>query len=169
MKLKSIEIIFKALNEADVRYLLAGGLAVVAHGYVRFTTDIDIILGMDKKNLTSAMQAFDSLGYKPRAPVELHDFISSEKRSEWIKKKGLTVFSLWNPDEPATEVDIFVESPVDFGQAYSMGVDFNIVSDIEVKVLCLADLILLKKKAGRPKDFDDINKLNAIYEEVSDG
>ena len=41
MKLKSISTIFQSLNEAGVKYLLAGGLAVVAHGYVRFTADID--------------------------------------------------------------------------------------------------------------------------------
>ena len=47
MKLESIGTIFQSLNEANDKYLLAGGLAVVAHGYVRFTADIDIILGMD--------------------------------------------------------------------------------------------------------------------------
>jgi hypothetical protein len=97
MKLKSTGAIFQALNETDIRYLVAGGLAVVAHGYVRFTADIDIILGMDEQNLMKAMKVFDSLGYKPRAPVELKDFINAEKRYEWITEKGLTVFSLWNP------------------------------------------------------------------------
>ena len=170
MKLKNIGAIFQSLNEAGVKYLLAGGLAVVAHGYVRFTADIDIILGMDGKNLTSAMQVFDSLGYKPRAPVKLNDFISSKKRSEWIEKKGLTVFSLWNPDEPATEVDIFVEVPIDFNKAYLQGVDFKIMEDISAKVLNLTDLISLKKKAARPKDLDDIDKLNTIneFEDESD-
>jgi len=168
MKLKNIENIFKSLNAADVHYLLAGGLAVVAHGYVRFTADIDIILGMGEKNLKNAMQVFDSLGYKPRAPVELHDFIDADKRSEWIKQKELTVFSLWNPDELATEIDIFVESPLNFEKAYSAGIDINLSDDIAVKVLNLEDLIFLKKKAGRQKDLEDINKLNALYEEISD-
>ena len=39
MERRSIEVIIRALNEAHVRYLIAGGLAVVAHGYVRFTAD----------------------------------------------------------------------------------------------------------------------------------
>ena len=168
MKLKNIEKIFKSLNETDVRYLLAGGLAVVAHGYVRFTADIDIILGMDEKNLKNAMQVLGTLGYKPRAPVELHDFIDVEKRSEWIKQKGLTVFSLWNPDEPATEIDIFTESPLNFEKAYSLGIDFNISKNIKVKALNLEDLIFLKNKAGRPKDLEDINKLNVLHEEKPD-
>jgi predicted nucleotidyltransferase len=165
MKLKSIGIIFKSLNDAGVKYLLAGGLAVVAHGYVRFTADVDIILGMDERNLMSAMKVFDSLGYKPRAPVKLDDFVDTEKRFEWISKKGLTVFSLWNPDEPATEVDIFVEPPIDFDKAYSAGVNCNIVNEIYVKVLSLNDLMFTKRKAGRQKDLDDIVNLAIINEE----
>ena len=78
MKLRNIENIFKSLNNADVRYLLAGGLAVVAHGYLRFTADIDIILGMDEDNLMKAVKTFNTLGYKPRAPVELKDFTDPE-------------------------------------------------------------------------------------------
>lgn len=165
MKLKSIRDIFQALNEAGIKYLLAGGLAVVAHGYVRFTADIDIILGMGKKNLINAMQVFETLGYKPRAPVKLNDFVSAEKRTEWIDKKGLTVFSLWNPDEPATEIDIFVKSPVNFEAAYAMGEDFNLFDNVTVKTLGLEDLLVLKKQAGRPKDLDDIEKLILINKE----
>jgi len=165
MKLKSIVAIFQSLSKADIRYLVAGGLAVVAHGYVRFTADIDIILGMDEHNLMKAMQVFDTMGYKPRAPVMLNDFIYAEKRAEWITEKGLTVFSLWNPDEPATEVDIFVEPPIDFDKAYSAGVNFSITNEVDVKVLCLNDLVFIKRQAGRQKDMDDIDNLIAIHEE----
>ncbi len=35
MTKRSVEAIVDALNAAGVRYLIAGGLAVVAHGYVR--------------------------------------------------------------------------------------------------------------------------------------
>ena len=47
MKLDTIEALFKALNEGNIRYLVAGGLAVVAHGCLRLTADIDLILDMD--------------------------------------------------------------------------------------------------------------------------
>ena len=171
MKLKSIGSIFKSLNEAGVKYLLAGGLAVVAHGYMRFTADVDLILGMDEKNLINAMHVFESLGYVPRAPVELGDFISYDNRCQWMEEKGLTVFSLWNPDDPATEVDIFVECPLDFEKAYLEGEDFDIMDGVTAKVLCLRDLISLKSQAGRPLDLDDICKLNAIHgaRQKSDG
>ena len=71
MKLKTIESIFQSLNTEKVRYLVAGGLAVVAHGYLRFTADIDLILDMELNNLRKAMMVFGSFGFRPRAPVEL--------------------------------------------------------------------------------------------------
>ena len=37
MQKSSVEAIVCALNEAGVRYLIVGGMAVVAHGYMRFT------------------------------------------------------------------------------------------------------------------------------------
>ncbi len=74
MKLESVKRIFRALNDENVRYLIVGGLAVVAHGYLRFTADIDLILDMERKNLERAMVVFDSLGYCPRAPVQIEEF-----------------------------------------------------------------------------------------------
>lgn len=35
----SLEILFGALERAGARYLVAGGLAVLAHGYLRLTLD----------------------------------------------------------------------------------------------------------------------------------
>ena len=40
MKLASIEAIVRALNGADVPFLVVDGLAVVAHGYGRQTIDL---------------------------------------------------------------------------------------------------------------------------------
>ena len=44
MKLTSFEALATALEAAGVRYLVAGGLAVGAHGYLRFTKDVDIVI-----------------------------------------------------------------------------------------------------------------------------
>ena len=42
MKLASFDALVSALQQAGVRYLIAGGLAVNAHGYLRFTKDVDV-------------------------------------------------------------------------------------------------------------------------------
>ena len=53
------------LERADVRYLVAGGLAVVAHGYPRLTVDLDLVLALDPANTKRAFDALQSLGYYP--------------------------------------------------------------------------------------------------------
>jgi phospholipase/lecithinase/hemolysin len=65
---RSIEAIVQALNAAGARYLIAGGLAVVAHGYVRFTADLDLILDLEEENAKRALRALAGLGYQPPPP-----------------------------------------------------------------------------------------------------
>ncbi len=165
MEKRSVEDIITALNEAGARYLVAGGLAVVAHGYVRFTADMDLILDLEPANVRRAIAALPPLGYRPRAPVALDDFAIAARRAEWVREKGLTVFSLYSPLHPATEIDLFVESPVDFNAAYSNAVRMEIAPHVSAAFIGLSDLIHLKKQAGRPQDLFDIERLQALRRE----
>ncbi|MDD5308708.1 MAG: hypothetical protein PHU25_15430 [Deltaproteobacteria bacterium] len=163
MERGSIEEIVKALNGGGVRYLVAGGLAVVAHGYVRFTADLDIILDMDEANLRRAARALSSLGYRPRAPVPLDAFADAKERERWVAEKGLTVFSLWSPQHAATEVDLFVRQPFeDFDKAYAAASRFEIAPGVTMTVVGLDDLFRLKVEAGRPRDAEDIERLQRL-------
>ena len=163
MQLASVVAIVEALNAADVRYLIVGGLAVVAHGHVRFTADLDLVLDMAPENLHAAMGALDGLGYRPRAPVPIRDYADPSKREEWIRAKGLTVFSLWSAAHAATEVDLFVTSPfADFAAAYARAARREISSGIAAPFVSLDDLVALKRAAGRPQDLADVEQLLAI-------
>ena len=53
-----------ALNSAGVRYLIVGGLAVNAHGYVRLTRDIDIVLALDEANAARGVTSLINVGYR---------------------------------------------------------------------------------------------------------
>jgi hypothetical protein len=44
MKLNSFVAVATALEEGGVRYLVVGGLAVNAHGYLRYTKDVDLVV-----------------------------------------------------------------------------------------------------------------------------
>lgn len=164
MQKRSVEEIVKALNDAPVRYLIAGGLAVVAHGYLRFTASVDLILDLDEDNARRALSALSGLGYRPRAPVEIDDFADPEIRSQWLREKGLTVFSLHSPQHSATEVDLFVEPPLDFARAYRSALRLKVAENVNATFLGYDDLLRLKKTAGRPQDLADIEGLQASKE-----
>ncbi len=155
------ETIFKALADAQVRYLTVGGVAVVLHGTPRFTADLDLVIDFERANLERALTAFESLGYQPRAPIPLRDFADGAKRREWVASKNLVVLSLWSPHHPATEVDVFVEPPFPFDEAFSRSLhaDLGVATAL---VVSKADLIAMKRHAGRPKDLEDIRALSLI-------
>lgn len=41
---------FDLLKRHGVRYLIVGGYAVAAHGYPRYTADIDVFIARDARN-----------------------------------------------------------------------------------------------------------------------
>lgn len=159
--------VFSALEQARVRYLVVGGVAVVLHGHLRVTADLDVVVELEPANARAAVRALAELGYRPRAPVPLEQFADETTREAWIADKGLTVFSLWSPTSPGTEVDLFVREPFDFDTTYARAVMVEL-EGIHVPVIGIADLIALKRAAGRSKDLEDADALAAILEEDRD-
>ena len=168
MERRSVEAVIQALNRAEARYLVAGGLAVVAHGLVRFTADIDLILDPEPDAMRRAITALSGLGYRPRAPVEFAEFADPVKRRQWGREKGLTVFSAYSPEHQATEVDLFVEIPLDFERAYARAVRLELAPGFLGTFVGLADLIEMKRAAGRPQDLQDIEGLESLQEAEGD-
>ena len=60
MKLSGFEALAAALEASGVRYLVAGGLAVAAHGYLRFTKDVDIVIRLIPDNIEKMFAALAS-------------------------------------------------------------------------------------------------------------
>ncbi len=109
--------IFDVLTQAGVRYLVVGGVAVVLHGHPRLTADLDLVVGLEPDNVRAAIRALATLGYRARAPVDPESLADPAARRSWIEEKGMTVFSLFSPAMPASEVDLFVEEPFPFDEA----------------------------------------------------
>lgn len=162
MKRDSVVAIVAALNENEAHYLIVGGLAVVAHGYIRFTADVDILLSVEPDNLKRAVGALNTLGYRPRAPVDFDDFADPSKRLQWAREKHMTVFSLFSDMHQATEIDLFLEPPIDFDAAYGRAVRQEVAPGISATFCSLDDLIELKTLSDRPEDREDIEKLKQV-------
>ena len=159
----AIEAVLASLNAAGVRYLVVGGVAVVLHGYLRTTADLDLVVQLSPDNAQRAVRALASLGYRPRAPVSAEQFADPAIRQSWLREKGLTVLGLWSDRYPGLEVDLFVDEPFDFDAAYSRAVTVDLDSTTAT-VVSLTDLIDLKKAAGRPMDLADIEALRTLAE-----
>lgn len=169
MERRSLESIVRALEDANVRYLIVGGLAVVAHGHTRFTGDVDLVLDFEGDNALRAVEALAGLGYRPRAPVPMIEFADAARRREWIDAKGLTVFSTWSAEHRATEVDLFVESPIEFTAAFDRAARFEISPGVTATFVSLPDLIAMKRLAGRAVDLDDIRVLESLHPDGEGG
>jgi hypothetical protein len=162
MELSSVEAIFRELNTARARYLVVGGLAVVAHGYVRLTADIDLVVDLDTDNVMRALTSLQRLDYRSRAPVEMMAFADPRNRAEWVRDKGMRVFSLYSSRHPATEIDLFIEMPFEFEAAYRDAVSIEVAADVSATFISLPDLLRLKREAGRAQDRVDIEKLEML-------
>ena len=57
MKLGSFDVLVRALGKARVRHLVVGGLAVNAHGYLRFKRDVDLVVQLAPENVAAAFAA----------------------------------------------------------------------------------------------------------------
>ena len=158
-----LEPIFQALNEAGVRYIVVGGLAVVLHGYARLTVDVDLLVDLDDEQARKAVDALVNLGLRPRVPVNPRDFAERSVRESWIRDRGMQVFSMFDPANPMRVVDLFVSHPVPFEDLWSRSVTFDL-RDTTVRVASIPDLIHLKRLAGRALDLEDIDHLEAILQ-----
>lgn len=165
MELSAFQAIARSLNEQEVNYLVAGGMAVVAHGYGRMTFDIDLVVRLDKDNILRAFSALERLGYRPRVPVTAEQFADAGLRAAWIRDKGMTVLNLWSDSFRDTPVDIFVTEPFDFDAAYAGALLEKMPDGIPVRFVDLERLIEMKKAANREKDRDDLRNLELLRDE----
>ena len=159
MRLASFEAIAGALQTAEVRYLVAGGLAVNAHGYLRFTKDVDLVVQLDPDNIRRALVALGGLGYRPAIPVTVEQFADPAQREQWIREKNMQVFQLWSDSHIETPIDVFVSEPFEFNTEYASAVVKPLRDDLMVPFVTIPTLIRMKQLANRDQDRIDIEHL----------
>lgn len=161
----NIHQIFKALSDAEVEYVVVGGLAVIMHGHLRATRDLDLVIGLRPDNCAKGMSALSGIGLRPRLPVMIADFVDPATREDWAENRNMLVFQLWDPVNPERAVDVFVREPLDF-RAMFEDAAIKDLDGVPIRVASIRHLIALKSAAGRPLDIDDIQALREIAAET---
>lgn len=165
MKLAAFEAVAAALQDAGVRYLVAGGIAVNAHGYLRLTYDVDLVIQLQPANIQPAFKALQGLGYRPTVPVTAEQFADPAQRARWIREKGMQVLNFHSDRHRPFTVDVFVSEPFDFDVEYEAAMRGEIAPGLTVRFVSIPALIAMKQLAKRPRDLDDIEHLRLIAEE----
>lgn len=162
MEFSHLEQIFGALNAARIRYLVVGGLAVIAHGYVRYTNDLDLVIELDEPNVRRGMEVLKELGYRAKVPVDPVQFADSLTRASWVRDKQMVVFQLVSDRFARVPIDVFVREPFDMRAELAACEWLAISPTLKIPVVSRRQLLAMKHEARRPKDELDILYLEKL-------
>jgi len=156
------EILF-ALTDAEVEFVVGGGVAAVLHGVERLTLDIDLALNMDPANVEKFLHVIYGLGLRTRVPVPARDLMSREAVQRMIAEKGALVFSFVDFDRPLRHVDIFLQHNLSFGEL-SRDARAVVIENRKIKIIGIAKLLEIKRAISplRDKDLIDIKELERL-------
>lgn len=144
------EDLIKLLNEKRAEYIVIGAQACAAHGYVRATSDLDILIRPDEKNIEKVRAALEAFGFDTQ-DASLDDFQTKKVlfRQYWL------------------DVDIHPKAKgVETEQALANKIP-GMFEDVSTHYPSLDDLIRMKKAAGRPQDIEDLRHLEEIKRQLS--
>lgn len=157
-----MQALLERLVEADVRFVLVGGLAVGAWGYVRGTKDVDVVPDPAEENLERLAQLLRELDGK----VEVGDgHLTADSISIFLRTGDRTLV--------ATElgpVDVLQGLPQipSFATLNAQAIDVDI-GGVRVRVCSLGHLLEMKRASERPRDRDDLESLEAARESEDPG
>lgn len=159
MRATSGKAVFGALKGFEVRFLVAGGLAVNVHGLMRVTLDIDLVVQLETANIARLFSALASLGYQPSVPVSADEFGDVATRERWVHEKNMQVLRFYSDEHRETPVDVFASEPFPFDEEYDRAVIRELAGLGGVHVVSLPTLMRMKQDAGRPQDLADLDNL----------
>ncbi len=146
--LPRIDLALPALREllrsAAVPFKVAGGVAVIHHGFERFTRDLDVLVS------SNASEALDPLlashGFERVSEVRLRHVSTGVRVNLLVAGRSLA-----GPRDPRP-----FPNPVDCGGSAS-----------DPDVIGLVELVSLKLSAGRRQDLADVMKLMKVVDEAA--
>lgn len=136
--------LLSALSSKEVDYLVVGGYAVIFHGYVRTTGDLDIWVALNSENAAKLEAAIRLMGFNPPG-----------LKAEWFVRKG----AVMRIGQEPLRFDIINDiDGVTFAECYARRVE-AVIEGIPVNIISLPDLKTNKKASGRNKDLADLDYL----------
>jgi hypothetical protein len=133
----------KALNAESVRYVLIGGFAVILHGFVRGTKDIDLLIDASPENVQRLKRAMAVL------PDNAIALIADDE----VEKYRVVRIA----DEIVVDL-MKVACGIDYERAADEGIEIKIVEGVLIPV-ARKELLIETKQTVRPSDAADVQFL----------
>lgn len=151
-----VEALLSKLERAEVRFVVIGGFAVGAHGYLRATKDLDIVPDPDPENLARLASLLAELN---ASVLGVEDFAEDEvvqPDAGGLEMGGnfvmttahgrLDIMQLIGPDLEYADLDAAAVEDEVFGH--------------RVRFCGFDHLVAMKESAGRPEDEIDLKRLS---------
>jgi len=136
--------LLQLFNEHHVEYLLVGGYAMAAHGFPRYTGDIDLWVLSSPENAERIMEALQVFGFGG-LDLEKSDFHTSQQ----IIQLGF----------PPSRIDILTDiDGVVFAESRNHSIELE-MDGLRIPCISLDDLVRNKKASGRLQDMADLEKI----------
>jgi hypothetical protein len=148
-----LKALVAVLNEEGVDFVVVGGVAVGAHGYVRATRDLDLVPAPEPANLLSLARALNAVhATLPLAGGRAFELPRDLPRLE--RGENMTL------DTDYGGVDVLQRAPgvPTFTTLNSAAIESNILG-LPVKISSLDHLRQMKSAAGRAQDRADLENL----------
>jgi Nucleotidyl transferase of unknown function (DUF2204) len=144
-----VNAIGAALRAAGIPYAICGAVAVSAHGAPRMTQDIDIALARD--HLAAALTVVAPLGYSiPAGPMTFEAGTPRERHVQRVNKIVGAEHLILD----------FLLAEAGFAGVLDDKVDV-VLPGGTLTFVSRETLIRMKRMAGRPRDLDDIQRLES--------
>jgi hypothetical protein len=151
----SFDQLLAQLAQADVRFVVIGGLALGSWGVVRGTKDCDIVPDPAPENLDMLARVAAGLG----GHVQLGESLLGSERSIAALllsgERALIATQLGDLD-----VVQGLEGVLPYSELRTKAIDIEL-ADVTISICALEDLRAMKRAAGRPRDLVDLEDLNA--------
>ncbi len=151
--------LLRGLLDEGVQFVLIGGLAAQVHGSPSLTGDVDICFALDGDNLARLARALESLtAIRREMPLGL---------SAPLDARALRAGDVFTLSTRYGDLDLLAhpDPALDFEALSRRSIAAEVLG-VEVRVASLADLIEMKRAAGRPKDRIELEILGALREEL---
>ena len=149
---RALEDLGSALDATGAKWMIIGGIAVIARGVRRFTTDIDAAVRGDDVSIARLVKALAALKITPRIPD-----------AAAFARANLVLLVRHEPTGVDLDVSLAWSSFEHEALDASTQVRFG---RVRVPMSTPADLVVFKSIAGRPRDLDDIEALLVLHPDI---